>query len=89
MNQQIDIEDELSALWQRIYTEIVRILKEHNQINTTIELSDCLIKSIIVDEEGILQFTSHDEITDCAENFTDTVIYDVYDKLTQSHTISK
>lgn len=88
MNQQIDIEDELSMLWQRIYAEIVRLVKEHNQTNTTIELSNCPVKSLIVDDEGILLFTSYnDDITDYAENFADAVIYDVYEKIVQEMTI--
>ncbi|MBE6311558.1 MAG: hypothetical protein E7076_00150 [Bacteroidales bacterium] len=84
MNQQIDIEYELSALWQRIYDETVRIAKECKRINIPIELSDCQIKSVIVDNDGTLLFITHNGKRDYAENYEDAVMYEVFQKLTSS-----
>ena len=83
----INIDDELSALWQKVYNAIVQLVFENKLQNTPIELHDCAIKSLLVDNNGVLSLTDCNGNSDFAENFEDAILYEVYDffRLTIGH----
>ena len=78
MNNRINIDDELSNLWKQIYCNLILFVKENNSIGFNIKLDNCVVKSIFVDEEGLLWYTDHNDKTDYAENYNDYVHYEVY-----------
>ena len=53
----------------------------------SIELQNCCIKSLLVSSDGIINLTDHNNATDFAENFDDTVLYEVYQTLQKNDTI--
>ncbi len=81
MGNQINIEEELSAIWQRIYVDIVHYVLTQGLKNQEIKLNNCLIKSLFVDIDNILLLTDYNGNTNFAENYEDPVLYEVYNTL--------
>ena len=79
--KQINIEDELAILWQRVYNAIVDIVKSNNMVNVPVEINTNDVKSIIVDSSGYISVTSYNGENDFLENYEDDVIYKIYEKL--------
>lgn len=77
----INIDDELTALWQRIYNAIVQFVLDNKLQNTPIQLHGCVVKSLLVDNDGVLMLTDYNGHIDFAENFEDAVLYEVYDSI--------
>lgn len=75
----INIDDEFSALWQKVYNAIVQFVLDNNLQNTPIELHDCAIKSLLVDNDGVLILTDCNGNSDFAENFDDAIFYEAYE----------
>lgn len=87
MDLEIDIDDELSILWQKIYNSILQFIMDKGLTDISIELQNCCIKSLLVSSDGIINLTDHNNATDFAENFDDTVLYEVYQTLQKNDTI--
>lgn len=79
--KQINIEEELTILWQRVYNGIVDIVINNNMVNIPIEINTNDIKSITVDCSGYISVTTHYGENDFLENYEDGVIYNIYEKL--------
>ncbi|MBQ3634650.1 MAG: hypothetical protein II951_03430 [Bacteroidales bacterium] len=79
----IDIDDELSLLWSRLYGCIVNIASSNLLIGTPVLLDGVFVKSVIVSSDGCLSFTDNDGNTDIAEQFDDCVMYDAYKCMTK------
>lgn len=81
MNQSTNIEEELSALWLRIYADIVNVVKENSLTNKNIKLYNCVAKSLIVDEEGIILLIDHNNGTYYAEDYEDQILYGIHEQI--------
>ena len=81
MGNQINIEEELTLIWQRIYTEIVHYVLTKGLRNKKIELKNSLIKYVFVDIDNILLLIDYNGNTNYAEDYEDSILYDVYNNL--------
>jgi len=79
MNQHIDIDEQLSELWLKLYHDIVSMVSRRRSIGREIKLQDCCVHSLFVDEDGILMLIDFNGTIDFVENFEDSVLYKVYD----------
>ncbi len=77
----VNIEEELTILWQRVYNGIVDIVKNNNMVNTPIEINTDYIKSLTVDNSGSISITTLTGDNDFLENYEDAVIYKIYEIL--------
>ena len=85
MIQDIQIDDELTALWEKVYNAIVLYLLDNGLINVSVEIPNSRVKSIFVSDDKILSLTDFDGVTDAAEGYEDCVLYDVYRALKGCH----
>lgn len=79
--KQVNIEEELTILWQRVYNGIVDIVKNNNMVNIPIEINTDYIKSLTVDTSGCISITTLNGENDFLENYEDAVIYKIYEIL--------
>lgn len=85
MDLEIDIENELAILWQKIYNSILQFIMDKGLTDTPIELQNCCIKSLLVTSDGTIYLTDHNGTKDFVENFEDIVLYEVYQSLQKNN----
>lgn len=81
MHMPVNIEEELSILWQHIYADIVFFAKENGLINCNIEISIRIVKFLIVDYEGIIYFKCYDGKVCYPEDLEDNILYEVHSQI--------
>lgn len=79
--ESINIDDELSVLWKRVYNGIVSRIVSLELVDKRIILSSKYIYSVLVDKDGILVLTDYNGHNDFAEDFKDCVLYEVYERI--------
>lgn len=84
MDKRISIEDELSVIWQRIYDEIVHCVTVQGLVNQFVDLANCYVKFLLVDDEGFLYLINYEGEAKFAEYYEDSVLYEVYNNLSLS-----
>ena len=78
----LDIDDELTELWEKVYDAIVDIVDNKYAREYEIELSDSLlVKSLIVTYDGFIKLSDVHDVYDFIEQFEDEYIYDIYNSL--------
>lgn len=85
MGLEIDIENELAILWQKIYNSILQFIMDKGLTDTPIELQNCCIKSLLVTSDGTINLTDYNGTKDLAETFDDFVLYEVYQSLQKNN----
>lgn len=79
--ESINIDDELSVLWKRVYNGIVSRIVSLELVDKRIILSSKYIYSVLVDKDGILVLTDYNGHNGFAEDFKDCVLYEVYERI--------
>ena len=77
----MDIDSELTKLWQCAYDNIVQYAISKNIIGKPIVLSNGCVKEMCVDKYGCIMFVEYNDNIDFAENYKDEVLYEVYKEL--------
>ena len=80
----ICVDDELSILWQHLYECVVNTVKSQQKEGCEIHLPGCCVQSISVEPDGILMIKDQNGLSDYAENFEDSVLYEVYEAISQT-----
>lgn len=86
--KKINIEEELTILWQRVYNGIVDIVKNNDMVNVPIEINTNDVKSIIVDSSECISVITYNGENGFLENYEDEMIYNIYEKLLSDNQLS-
>lgn len=82
----VNIDEELTELWESVYSAILGIVDREYWRGNIIEFSDSLlVKSVMVTPDGYVRLTDSDGESDFAEQFTDEYLYEAYRRLTGSN----
>lgn len=81
----VNIDEELTELWESVYSAIVGIVDREYARGNSIEFSDSyLVKSVMVTSDGYVKLADCTGESDFAEQFTDEYLYEAYRRLTDS-----
>lgn len=84
---QIHFDDTLESLWSQAYGEILSIIKEQKLIGSIISIrcKNSGIIGVFVDDYGTLNFLDRYQTLRIAEDYSDSVIFEVYKVLFEQY----